>query len=243
MKWLAIVAVVLLPACILLNPAIDKKQAARANTDLGLEYMNQGQTERALEKLEKALKQDPTLGAAHAAIAILHTQVGEFELADKHYRRALFLEPDNATFNNNYGAFLCAQDKVDQAVVYFERVVSNPHYPAPEEAYTNMGMCLRRKPDLAAAEKNFRLAIDRNPRYAKALSQLAIVSFQQNDYLQARAFLQRYESITKPTAEMLLLGVRTEKRLGNDAAAAEYAQKLRNTYPGTGRAPYAEALD
>ncbi len=235
----------LLAGCANLNQqAADRKEAARANTDLGVEYMNQGQDDRALQKLEKALQQDPYLGTAHAAIAILYTRMDEAELAEKHYKKALYLEPKNPTFNNNYGAYLCSRNKVDEAVVLFQKVLDDPHYPAPEEAYTNMGMCLRRKPDLQAAEESFRKALERNPGHSQALSQMAIISYQQTEYMQARAFLQRYESRSKPSPDMLLLGMRIEKRLGNDAAASAYAERLRNTYPGSGRnSSYAESLD
>lgn len=242
MRILIVLLLLSVSACANMNQKGDKQEAARANTDLGVEYMNQGQNDRALQKLEKALQQDPNLGAAHAAIAILYTRLDEFELADKHYRRAAFLEPNNSTFNNNYGAFLCADNQVDKAVKYFQKVLDDPAYSAPEDVLTNMGMCLRRKPDLAGAEANFRKALERNPRYPKALSQMAMVSYQQGDFLQARAFLQRYESVTRPTRDMLVLGMRLEKRLGNDEASAAYARRLRNTYPGS-REPYAEALE
>lgn len=229
-------------ACATNPPMADRQAAARANTDLGVQYMNQGQNDRALQKLEKALEQDPQLGAAHAAIAILYTRLGELSLADKHYRRALYLEPKNSTFNNNYGAFLCGNNQVDKAITYFNKVLADPTYPAHEDAHTNIGMCLRRKPDLKGAEASFRKALEKNPRSAKALSQMAVVSYQQSDFMQARAFLQRYESVARPSPEMLLLGMRIEKRLGNDAAASAYSRRLRQTYPG-GSAPYAEALE
>lgn len=232
----------MMTACAVAPQTGDRAEAARANTDLGVQYMNQGQNNRALEKLEKALEQDPNLGAAHAAVAILYTRLDELTLADKHYRRALFIEPKNSTFNNNYGAFLCGSNKVDKAIGYFEKVLADPTYPAHENVYTNIGMCLRRKPDLPRAEENFRKALQKNPRYAKALSQMALVNYQQQDYMQARAFLQRFEGVAQPSADLLLLGMRIEKRLGNNEGAADYGRRLKQTYPG-GSQPYAEALE
>lgn len=244
MRWLTLLVALSLCSCVLLNPPGDRKEAARTNTDLGLEYMNQGQDDRALKKLEKAIQQDPTLGSAHAAIALLYTKLEDYEKADRHYQKALFYEPGNATFNNNYGAYLCSRGQIDKGVVYFRKVLSDPTYPAPENAHTNAGMCLRQKPDLKSAEEHFRKALERNPQYSQALGQMAMLSYQQQDYMKARAFLQRYESTTRATPDMLLLGMRIEKQLGNDAAYASYAERLRNTYPGaTPNAPYAEALD
>lgn len=242
MRLICVLLVLGMTACATMNQGGDRKEAARANTDLGVQYMNQGQNDRALQKLEKALQQDPQLGAAHAAIAILYTRLEELQLADKHYRRAIYLEPKNSTFNNNYGAFLCSTNKVDKAIGYFKKVLDDPVYPAHEEAHTNIGMCLRRKPDLKGAEASFRKALEKNPRYPKALAQLAIVSYQQADFMQARAFLQRYEAVSRPNRDMLLLGMRIEKQLGNIEGAAAYGRRLKQTYPGASDS-YAEALE
>lgn len=242
MRLISLLLVLGLAACATTQQSSDLKAAAKANTDLGVQYMNQGQNDRALNKMEKALEQDPQLGAAHAAIAILYTRLDEMQLADKHYRRALYLEPRNSTFNNNYGAFLCGNNEVDKAITYFKKVLDDATYSAHEETHANIGMCLRRKPDLKGAEASFRKALEKNPRYPKALSQMAIVSYQQSNFMQARAFLQRYEALSRPSPEMLLLGMRIEKRLGNEAGASAYSRRLRQTYPG-GNAPYAEALE
>ncbi len=209
----------------------DPKAAAKINAQLGVQYMRQGQNDRALPKLRTALEQDANLQEAHAAIALLYAADGEVAKARTHYNRALVLDPADSNTRNNYAAFLCGQGDTVSALAEFERVLKDRRYPAPENVLTNAGVCARGIPDLARAEKYFRSALKRNSKHADALSQLALLSFERGQFLQARAFLQRYEAVAPPTQETLLLGLRTERELGDKAAAAIYAEKLRATYP------------
>ena len=233
-RWLAVLLLTL-AACA--NPQAqdrtpsDPKEAAKVNTQLGIQYMAQRQYARALPKLKRALELDPNLQQAHAAIALLYAGGGEAAKARTHYNRALLLDSGDSSTRNNYAAFLCDQGQVDDALAQFERVLQDKRYPAPENVLTNAGICAQRIPDAARAEKYFRAALKRNPKYSEALGALAALSYERGEYLQARAFLQRYEAVAPPTQETLLLGLRTERELGDKAAAARYAAKLRATYP------------
>jgi type IV pilus assembly protein PilF len=53
------------------------QDAARYNVQLGMSYMQRGDLEGAREKLERAVQQDPTLPAAHAALGILYERAGD----------------------------------------------------------------------------------------------------------------------------------------------------------------------
>ncbi|MGH8528997.1 MAG: type IV pilus biogenesis/stability protein PilW [Nevskiales bacterium] len=234
MKWLPVILLLGAVGCAT-NPQdrqpSNPKEAAKINAQLGVQYMRQGQHDRALPKLQTALKQDPNLQQAHAAIALLYAAEGEVAKARAHYNRALTLDPVDSNTRNNYAAFLCGQGDTVTALAEFERVLKDKRYPTPEGVLTNAGVCARGIPDLARAEKYFRSALKRNSKHADALSQLALLNYERGQYLQTRAFLQRYEAVAAPTPEMLLLGLRTERELGDKAAAAAYAEKLRATYP------------
>lgn len=58
-------------------------------------------------------------------------------------------------------------------------------------------------------------ALERNPGFAMALYQMAEVRLPRED-MSARAYLQRYREVAKPTAQMLYLSILTERKLGND---------------------------
>ena len=92
---------------------------------------------------------------------------------------------------------------------------------------------MAQKPDAAAAESYFRMALEQRPNYGEALLQLCLLKFQQEDYLSARAFLQRFMSSNISTAGVLYLASRIEDMLGNDRGRTQYEDKLIKDYPAS----------
>jgi type IV pilus assembly protein PilF len=218
----------------------DLKEAARLNTQLGIDYMRRGQYELALEKLKRALEQDSDLAAAHSTIALLYVRRGEADLAEEHYREALDLNKNDPGTLNNFGIFLCGQGEIEDAEEAFLKAAQNKDNPTAADAWANAGVCVRRDPKkLEKAETYLREALRLNPRHANALAQMAQVSHDRQDFLRARAFLQRYEAIAKPTAQTLWIGAQTERKLGDLQSARAYERRLRTDFP---EAPETEAM-
>ena len=205
--------------------------AAKANTQLGIEYLRTGEMDLSRKRLEKAIKLAPDYAGAHDAIAVLYEQVGERELAEKHYRKSIRLEPDNAGSQNNYGQFLCKAKRYEEAEEIFKRAASNPFYRKPWVPLTNAGICLLGVPDEKRAEEYFRQALQSQPEYAPALMSMGSINYARGNYLSARAYLQRYEAVAEHTAESLWLAIRTEYSLRDHQAWGNYALMLRNSFP------------
>jgi len=205
--------------------------AADLNAQLGLAYMEQGNNEEALKKLLHALELNPDSPTANHYIAELYRKLGKNDKAETHYRKALSLTPNNPMLLNNYGVFLCSQGHYDAAVKKFLAAVKQPFYKTPEVAYDNAGLCALEIPDAAKAEEYFRSALRLNPRMPDALYELADLSFKQKKYLHARAFVQRYLDVAQPNPQVLWLGVRVERKLGDAAAAGGYAKQLKERFP------------
>ena len=214
--------------------------AARINARLGIEYMKQGQLAIARDKIEKALQQNPRDPGVQISGGLLYEQLREPKEAERHYRQALRLEPDNPEAQNALGAFLCRNGQAKQGEAMFVEAARNPLYRTPEVAYTNAGVCARRNGRLDKSEEYLRLAITQRAQYSEALLQMAGVSFERGNYLQSRAFLQRYLAVGRGGADVLLLGHQVEKALGDPDAAADYANRLRREFPDS---PEARILD
>ncbi len=108
------------------GPARDRgKAAAVANMNLGAGYLQQGRADLAVERLERALKQDPRLADAHSIIALAYDQLGMTDEAEQHYRRATQLAPDNAATTNSYAVFLCLHNRWSDAEPLFKRAAEN----------------------------------------------------------------------------------------------------------------------
>ncbi len=211
------------------------KQAARLNTELGIGYMEQEQYDLARQKLMRALSQ-ADLPETHVALAELYRRMDRAKLAEQQYRKALALAPDRPQTHNNYGVFLCDQKRYQDAVKQFLDAANNPDYSTPAYAYTNAGLCLLRQGRQRRAEHYFRQALQVNPRFGQALYEMAKLSYKKGHYMHARAFLERYGAVASPTPASLWLGVRTERKLGDSAAAHKYAGQLRKQFPQSDQA-------
>jgi type IV pilus assembly protein PilF len=90
---------------------------------------------------------------------------------------------------------------------------------------------MTQKPDYEKAEAYFREALKDRPTYPEALIQLAALKFKTGEFLQARAFLQRYLSGNKSSPGVLYLGVQIEEALEDNRAATDFSNQLLREYP------------
>lgn len=229
-----LIAAVLVTACASSAQREDVRsdeKAARINVQLGARYLDQGNLELASIKLERALKQDPRLATAHWTYALLQIRLGRPKMAERHFRKAIELDPEDSLAHNAYGAFLCDAGRLSEAQGQFEQALANPLYDRPETALTNAGVCALKESNAKKAEDYFRQALDKNPRFAPALYEMARLTYEQHNYAQTRDYLGRYEKAAGHNAHTLWLAVQTETELGNRSAAGSYALQLKHKYP------------
>lgn len=229
----AIVVCLALVACVSPQETAKRQRLSEIQTEIGLTYLKQGQLDLAHRALEKALAAKPDNPQANNVMALLQTRLHEFDKADRHFLRAIELDPRNSDFQNNYGVFLCAQGRWDDAVKYFRMAAANPLYRGRAMADTNAGLCLMKKPDTAAAARLFRDALDLDPQYPMALYQMARISYDAGRMLSARAYIERFFAVAPDAPEPLLLAVRIERALGNQNAEASYALRLHGKFPSS----------
>ncbi|MEO7558136.1 MAG: type IV pilus biogenesis/stability protein PilW [Gammaproteobacteria bacterium] len=218
------------------NPGDRSDTLAETNVKLGVGYLQQGRSDLALTKLQRALELNPNLPGAHNAIAIVYDRLGELDKAEQHYLKAINLAPKDSNAHNNYGTFLCKRNELDKAEKQFLQALENPLYETPALAYENAGLCALRVPNTIKAEKYFRSALQIDPRLPGSLYQMGVISFDRGDNLSARAYLQRYTAVARHTPQSLWLGVRVERVLGDKNAVSSYALQLRSSFPDSGEA-------
>jgi type IV pilus assembly protein PilF len=212
-------------------PGSTLNQLAVVNTQLGLGYLSNGQLELAFERLNTAVEADPNYATAQNGLALVYDRLNKPEKAEQHFKRAIELNPSDSAAQTNYGAFLCQHGRIDEGEKYFKMAVENPLYNKPAMAYSNAGMCRLRADDARGAEVYFRAALRADPKFPVALINMAEISFEDQAYMAARAYLQRYEEVGKHTASSLWLGIRIEEMLGDKDAVSSLAMMLRSTYP------------
>ena len=211
---------------------VDYSKLAEVNSELGMQYMQKGDYEIALEKFERALDADPRYVDALNGLGLLRARLGQNDKAEANFRRAIAIAPDNSSALNNYGQFLCLQGRHAEGQKQFLKAVENPLYKLPAVAYSNAGTCARAAGDPQTAETHFRSALALDDRLPPALLQMAELSFELERHLQARGYLQRFEDAARRhTARTLWLGIRIERALGDRDAEASYALQLEKNFP------------
>lgn len=215
------------------------RQRAQIHTDLAAAYFGAGQLGVALEELNIAVRVDSGFAPAYNMLGLVYMALRENEKAEEHFRRSLNLNGADSDTNNNYGWFLCQRGKIDDSIKYFMAALKNPLYLTPEKSYLNAGVCSRKKNDDTEAEEFLLKAIRLQPRQPQALFNLADINFKRGNYAEAREFIRQFFKIAAPTSELLWLGIRVERRLGNRSDEASYGLQLRKTFPDS---PEAQSL-
>lgn len=213
-----------------------ENRVARLNTQMGQGYMQRGQNEIALEKLKKAIKADPNYAPAHTVLGVLYERLGEKQLAERHYAEAVRAAPRDGDTNNNYGAFLCRNGQAQEAEPYFNAALKDPFYSTPAVAMSNAGQCMLQSGDVDKAESYLRQSLGYDDDFPDALFGMARASYEKGSYMQARAFLQRFEAVAPMSAGSLYLGYRIETQLGNPRDARRHADELLQKFPKSAEA-------
>jgi type IV pilus assembly protein PilF len=220
----------------------DLQQASALNVQLAIGYIDRDQLGIAQEKLNKAIEQDSDNVDAYTTMAYLKRKVNELEEAEKYYLEALDIKSTNPNIHNNYGGLLCQMGRYDDALKEIRLAYEDPFYETPYLAYANAGTCLLDKGDYKEAEKMLRKALRDQPNYAGALISMAEIGVKTEKYLMARAYIQRYHAVARPTAESLWLQIQSEKALGAEEHYLKYARRLLKDFPDSDEAGMLEEM-
>lgn len=206
-------------------------RAAELNTRLGIGYLERGETQIALEKLQRAIRHDPDHVPAHMGLGIIYEQIGDNEKALDHLRLAVRLAPEDGAAHNSYATLLCRARKFDQADQHFRKALNDPFYADAEVVLANAGACARRAGKTDEAEGYLREALSIDPDNSLALYHMADLSYQQGEAFRARAFYQRLEAVSRPEPGSLMLAYQIETALGSSREARQYANRLQSEFP------------
>ena len=209
------------------------RRIAFTNVNLGVEYMRQGDYARSLEKFERAKKADPKYPLTYNMLGVLYQLIDDPKTAEENFKYSLKLDEGDPSALNNYGQFLCKQDRVDEAQALFLEAANNPFYATPELAYSNAGSCAYQHDDIDTAISYYQKSLQQNPGMPVALSSMSEIRFDQGEFQQAREYMTRYLEVSSHTPKTLWLAIRIERHFGDVDKIASYSLLLRNKYPDT----------
>jgi type IV pilus assembly protein PilF len=221
------------PAVLAQPASSEAQQRAKTHVELGSLYFLEGSSAIALEEARIALAADPDYAPAFNLLGLTHMYMNESKLAEENFQKALRLAPGDPEISNNYGWFLCQNGREKQAIPYFLAAAKNPLYTGPTKAYTNAGICSVRLKDDKAAEDFLLTAVQLQPANTLAQYWLAEIAFRQGRYPVAKQWISDIDRLIEPSAEVLWLALRVERKLGNREAETRHATQLRRRYPGS----------
>lgn len=211
----------------------DARARARVHTELAAGYFEIGNMSVALEEINVALRSDASYGPAYSVAGLIYSELKEDRLAEQYYAQALRINPLDSDANNNYGWFLCQRRREEEGIKLILAALRNPLYRNADRSYVNAGLCSRQRGDMAGAEDYFLKALAMRPNQLQALYQMADLAYARGNYPVAKTYLNRFTQTGSANAEVLWLGVRIERKVGDRDSEASYALQLRRNFPNS----------
>ncbi|QQX81708.1 type IV pilus biogenesis/stability protein PilW [Shewanella sp. KX20019] len=215
---------------------VDKVAAARQRVQLGLAYLQKGNSEQAKVNLDRALAFAPELEDVHIAFAYYYSSVGELERTEQAYRQATNLRDASGDSFNNFGTFLCQQGKYAESEKMFLKALEHSAYTQSASTYENLGICSRKAGQIEKAKKYFSMALKYDPRRRTSLIELTEIELEAERYIEARARLTRYHKVAVESPISLALGIEIEQGLKDDDAVRKFGILLLAKFPSSPQA-------
>jgi len=149
----------------------------------------------AAELCESILLRDPSRAEVHDGLGTLRLQLGNQELAQKHWRKSAALDPDNAYGPNMLGWLAYQRGDAGEAVRHYQN--ADEVYPYTAEINFRWSLAqigLRKWPE---AEARLRKVLEIDPGHVKACQLLGHVLKEQGQAAAGLPFIQRAAKLTQ----------------------------------------------
>jgi tetratricopeptide (TPR) repeat protein len=155
------------------SDVIDKSpRKARGYNNVSMYYRGDGQTDRAIEFLKKALAITPGIAKSHYNLGNAYKDKGQFEKALHHYLEAIELNPNFVNAHVNLGILYKKLGQPDKATEHYELAVSlEPDTPEP---YYNLANAYMQQGHIEKAIPHYKKAIDLRPDDPDSHNNLAV---------------------------------------------------------------------
>ncbi|MFB6373883.1 MAG: tetratricopeptide repeat protein [Bradymonadaceae bacterium] len=140
----------------------DRARAVRV-LKKGLQAYSRGETVSAVEKMVKAAEIDDDFAKAHyQAAQVYEVDLEEYGKAERHYRDATDIDPDDPKFTYGLARVLAAQGDYEEAISYYRKTIDNDKKHG--KAWFRLGIAQRTLGKHADAVDSFMKAIEVAPR-------------------------------------------------------------------------------
>lgn len=223
--------------CASSNQTIKNRELSITTRELGEKYMLEGNYPKAINELNKAIELNPKdyiaqydLGLSFRARAKNTnnpTSKSNFiELAVKHYKTALDINPDYSIARNNLGNAYMDQGKYDEAIECYKAVTKDLVYTTPYYPLSNLGWAYYNKKEFGLAEKYYLDALNLQPRFLLAMLGLGRTYIAMGRISDATGVLEKAAEIYPQTPEIYLDLAKAYQAAKNNKNALAAYQKV-----------------
>ncbi|MDN3923022.1 type IV pilus biogenesis/stability protein PilW [Roseateles violae] len=219
----------------------DADRRAGVRMELAAGYFARGQYTTALDEVKLALQAKPNMREAINLRGLIYAAMGETQLAEENFRRALASYPNDPDTLHNYGWMLCQQRRWPEADAQFDQALAQTSYRAPARTLLAKGVCEARAGRMDAAERSLAKAFEYDPASPAVAVNLAEALYRNKQFDRARFYIRRVNAQPEQSnAQSLWLELRIERKLGHGVAVDELAQQLRKQHA---QSPETQALN
>jgi type IV pilus assembly protein PilF len=209
----------------------DVQKRAKIRLELAVGYLEQGQTNIALDEVKLAIAADPRSADAFSLRGLIYMRLNDFGLARESFNRGILLNPRDGNILHNLGWLACQESRFEEAVLNFDKALASPNYAGPAKTFLAKGICLLRSGDTRQAESNFLRSFELDASNPIATFNLANLLYKRNDLVRSQFYIRRLNNNDYVNAESLWLAAKIEKKLGNSQGVIQLADRLKKQFP------------
>jgi len=154
---------------------MDKNKSLTIEKTFNLAVKNhqEGKTDIALELYNQILKINPNHSRALSNIAVIFTNLKDYQKAKECYEKAIEINPNYVNAHNNLGVLFKELGDIQKAKKCYEKAIEiNPNYA---DAHNNLGAIFKELGDIQKAKECYEKAIEINPNYLSAHNNLGVL--------------------------------------------------------------------
>ncbi len=202
----------------------ERPEIGEAQYLLGFARLQLGRTSAAIAPLEEAIRLNPDVPERLNTLAQAYEATGRDPATiEQLYRRALTVQPAEASIRTNFGRFLEANGRLDDALAEYQR--SSVDEPWLASAHYNLGTAYLRRGQTALGEQSLRAAVQLQPTHSDALTNLGVLAGSRGDTNAAAAFFARAVDANPRNANALANLALATANAGDMTQAQQFAQR------------------
>ncbi|MDH3265653.1 MAG: tetratricopeptide repeat protein [Gammaproteobacteria bacterium] len=149
---------------------------------VGLIYVSEGRDEQAIHNLTRAVAIDASLWRSHNVLGVYADKAGDYAAAQRHYERALAVNPGAAHVLNNFGYSRYLAGDVDGAIRYLLEAANDRGF---FKAWANLGKIYAEEGRYREAIRTYRLVMSE----AAALNNAGFAAIENGDLTEAERYI------------------------------------------------------